>query len=55
MFHRILHWLGRTTGTVVTALDKNGTVWIGFRCHTCGRVHDIHASRDDAPPEDAFN
>ena len=44
MWHRIMHWLGWNTGTVVSALDAGGTVWIGFKCGQCGEVSGIHAS-----------
>lgn len=47
--HRIEHWLGWNTGKVVSALDKRGTVWIGFRCSQCGKVSGIHASWLEAP------
>lgn len=41
MRHRIAHWLHWNLGTVVSALDERGTVWIGFRCATCGKVSGI--------------
>lgn len=50
--HRLAHWLGWHLGRVVSALDRNGTIWIGFRCGTCGKVNGIHATHP--PRADRF-
>lgn len=55
LLHRIAHWFGWNLGHVVSALDDRGTVWIGFRCATCGRISGIHASYTQAPPPSAFS
>lgn len=54
-WHCFMHLLGLTRGSVVTALDKRGTVWIGFKCVQCGRVGGIHASYAQAPHPSEFN
>jgi hypothetical protein len=51
-FHRLEHWLGWNRGNVVAATDERGTVWIGFRCTTCGKVSGIHAMHP--PPPERF-
>lgn len=52
MRHRIAHWLHWNLGFLVSALDERGTVWIGFRCATCGKVSGIHATQP--PPMEHF-
>lgn len=51
MWHRVAHWLGWNLGTVVSALDRQGTVWIGFKCDACGKVSGIHATGAPLPKE----
>jgi hypothetical protein len=52
-----LHWLahrtGQNRGQVVSALDANGTVWIGFRCSQCSKISGIHATHP--PAADKFS
>jgi hypothetical protein len=55
LWHRIVHWLGWHHGRVVSALDKRGTVWIGFRCGKCGGISGIHAAYSQQPPPGAFS
>jgi hypothetical protein len=43
--HMLSHWLGWNTGHVVSALDDEGNVWIGFRCATCGAITGRHVAR----------
>jgi hypothetical protein len=54
----IAHWLahltGHNLGNIVSVLDKRGTVWIGFRCRSCGRITGIHAAHDQAPKPAEF-
>jgi len=42
MFHRLMHLLKLNCGRVVSKLDKNGNVWIGFQCGHCGEIQDRH-------------
>lgn len=36
--HSIVHLLHWQLGTVVTATDCQGDVWVGFRCDHCGKI-----------------
>jgi hypothetical protein len=50
--HWLEHRLGWYRGMVVSAIDGRGTVWIGFKCATCGRISGVHAL--DQPRHDVF-
>jgi hypothetical protein len=50
--HRLAHRLSWQLGTIVSAVDRRGTVWIGFKCATCGEVSGIHATHP--PPSSEF-
>ena len=50
--HRLAHWLGLNLGRVVSALDRRGTVWIGFKCAECGRSGGIDRRCHDGSPGD---
>ncbi len=52
MIHWLEHRLGWNRGTVVSATDVRGNVWIGFKCSTCGKISGIHATHP--PPLDRF-
>jgi len=54
MLHKLKHWLVPQRGFVVAATDKNGMVWIGYKCATCGRVTGKFAAYDQMPPDDKF-
>lgn len=45
MFHKIMHLLKLNSGHVVSKLDDNGCVWIGFQCDHCGKIQDAHKTR----------
>lgn len=53
--HHVAHWRGLNEGRIVSALDRRGNVWIGFRCTACGQVAGIHMARTDQPPPSAFS
>lgn len=54
LIHRLAHRLRWNFGWVVTAVDRRGTVWIGFKCSHCGRVSGIHASVLERPRQEDF-
>lgn len=51
-WHRLEHCLRWNYGEVVSALDDRGTVWIAYRCVTCGRLDGKHALYP--PPDGRF-
>lgn len=53
--HRIAHRLGWHHGRVVSALDRNGTVWIAFCCGKCGKLNGIHAAYSYQPKPEEFH
>lgn len=42
MLHRLMHLLGWNTGRVVTKLDEDRNVWVGFQCDKCGEISGRH-------------
>ncbi len=60
MLHRLAHRLGWNVGIVVAATDRQGDVWVGFRCSGCQRIsgktmaHRCEAPDEHAPPDGAF-
>jgi hypothetical protein len=38
LWHAFMHLFHFQDGTVVTATDEVGDVWVGFRCRACGRL-----------------
>lgn len=53
--HQLAHKLDWHLGRVVSAIDRQGTIWIGFRCSHCGRITGIHASVVDQPKPEEFH
>lgn len=51
LLHRLAHLTHWNLGSVVSALDANGTVWIGFRCARCGKITGVHATHPPAREE----
>jgi hypothetical protein len=45
MWHMIQHWFGWNTGNVVSKIDDDRNIWIGFECAQCGKVSGAHISR----------
>ena len=45
IWHMIAHWLGWNTGQVVSALDKDNNVWVGFQCSECGKISGKHRTK----------
>jgi hypothetical protein len=41
LWHQFQHDLEIITGHFVTATDRNGNVWMGFRCNTCSSVSHV--------------
>jgi hypothetical protein len=56
--HRLAHRLRWQLGDVVSATDRAGNVWLGFRCSTCGRLSSVEPGheffRTHRPPDEAF-
>lgn len=50
--HFIAHLFGWNCGQVVSKLDTDGNVWIGFQCSGCGQISGRHiAARARGYPE----
>ena len=43
--HMLAHWLGWNLGEVVSGIDEDGNIWIGFQCSTCGKISGRHIAR----------
>ena len=41
LLHKISHLLKRNKGKIYSEI-KNGKVFIGFKCETCGRIEGFH-------------
>jgi len=40
LLHAIAHLLKWNEGRVVTKLDEDSNVWVGFQCDQCGKVQE---------------
>ena len=49
LLHCLAHWLGWNHGLPVTKYDKNGNLWVAFRCETCGKIQAPYIRRDGWP------
>jgi len=43
MMHRISHWFGWNTGEV-EVFWRGQKLYVGFRCHGCGKLSGVHES-----------
>ncbi|HXJ61860.1 MAG TPA: hypothetical protein VNU68_34915 [Verrucomicrobiae bacterium] len=51
--HRLAHLLRWNRGEVVSVTAR-GVVWIGFRCHGCGKVDGKHVAFSYVPADEEF-
>jgi len=45
MLHKLAHLLGWNLGKVVSKLDDDGNVWVGFQCTQCGKISGKYKTR----------
>ena len=46
-WHELMHKLNLYSGRVVSKLNDDGDVMIGFQCDKCGLIDDWHVARLD--------
>lgn len=40
MWHKLTHWIGWNEGEIVSRVDNDGNVVVGYRCCECGKIFD---------------
>ena len=45
MLHKLMHFLKLNHGRVISNLDDNGAVWVGFQCDKCGKIEGAYKTR----------
>lgn len=45
MLHKLAHLFGLNYGKVVTKVDSDGWLWVGFQCSTCSEIQDKYKTK----------
>jgi len=45
MLHKLRHFFKSYNGKIVSKIDPEGNIWIGFQCSDCGKIEGWHKTK----------